>query len=258
MSSETLGTSLADYAPKYQHIDLRRDDDGVLVVTLHTDNDSLVWSSRAHDELAYAFNDIACDRQNRVVVLTGAGNNFCNDIDFASFSLASPADWNHTAFEGTRLVRNLMAIEVPVIAAVNGPARFHPELAAICDIVLAAETAVFQDAPHFGSGIIPGDGAQYLWPHILGPARGRYFLLMGQEIGAQQALEYGIVNEVVPAAQLRGRAIEVAKVIADKTDLTIRSTRLLMKRELDRIVNDQQGLGFPHQALAVIDMSWEK
>jgi len=256
MAIETLGASLAEYAPKYRHAKLDRDDDGILTVTLHTDGDSLVWSARAHDELAYLFTDIACDQENRVVVLTGAGDSFCNEIDFESFSLGTPQEWYHTAFEGKRLIKNFMAIEVPIIAAVNGPVTFHPELPAICDLVLVSETAVFQDAPHFASGIIPGDGAQYVWPYVLGPARGRYFLLTGQKLDAGQALEYGVVNEVLPQADVLARALEHARTIAAKTDLTIRSTRLLMKTELDRIVNDQQGAGFPHQALAVIDMSW--
>jgi len=62
--------------------------------------------------------------------------------------------------------------------------------------VLAADTALFQDAPHFMSGIVPGDGAHVVWPHLLGPNRGRYFLITGQELNARTAFEYGVVNEV--------------------------------------------------------------
>lgn len=255
MPMEILAAPLEAYADKYQNIKFERDDNGVLLVTLHTDGNSLVWTAKAHDELAYAFADIACDRGNRVVVITGAGDSFCDQIDFTSFSLVTPQDWYHIAFEGKRLVKNLLSIEVPVIAAINGPATIHPELPVLSDVTIASETVVFQDGPHFPSGIVPGDGVQFIWPHILGPNRGRYFLITGQEIGAQQALDLGVVNEVLPQGEVLPRALEHAQNIAGKTELAIRSTRLISKSEIDRLVNDQIHVGFPHQALAVMDMS---
>ncbi|MFX8645056.1 enoyl-CoA hydratase/isomerase family protein, partial [Acinetobacter baumannii] len=83
----------------------------------------------------------------------------------------------------------------------------HPEIPVLGDIVVASETTIFQDAPHFIGGIVPGDGAHVVWTHLLGPNRGRYFLLMGQEIGAAQALDYGIVSEVLPHDAVLGRAM---------------------------------------------------
>ena len=84
------------------------------------------------------------------------------------------------------------------------------------DVVLASETAYFQDGPHFPSGIVPGDGAHVIWPYVLGPNRGRYFLITGQELDAKTALEYGAVNEVLPAEKLLPRAWEIAEQIAAK------------------------------------------
>jgi enoyl-CoA hydratase/carnithine racemase len=103
-----------------------------------------------------------------------------------------------------------MDIEVPVIAAVNGPARIHPEIPVLADIVLASDTALFQDAPHFMSGIVPGDGAHVVWPHVIGANRGRYFLITGQELHAKQALDYGAVSEVLARERLLPRALELA------------------------------------------------
>jgi len=251
---EILAPSLAEYQDKYQHIKFERDDDGILEMTLHTGGDSLIWTARVHDELGYAFTDVSTDRENRVVVLTGSGDSFCAEIDFTTFGLATPLDWSHIAFEGRRLVRNLLDIEVPIVAAINGPATIHPEVPILSDITIASTTVVFQDGPHFPSGIVPGDGAQFIWPHLLGLNRGRYFLLTGQELDAQASLELGVVNEVLPQDQVLDRARELARGIASKTDLAIRYTRILMKRELDRLVHEQQGLGFPHTSLAAIDM----
>jgi enoyl-CoA hydratase/carnithine racemase len=254
MPMQILAKPLSEYADKYEHAKLERDENGVLLVTLHTEGKSLVWTAKAHDELSYLFTDIACDRENRVVVLTGAGDAFCDEIDFESFSLVTPRDWYHITFEGKRLVKNLLDIEVPVIAAINGPATIHPELPVLSDVIIASDTTTFQDGPHFPSGIVPGDGVQFIWPHILGPNRGRYFLITGQVLTAQEALTLGVVGEVLPQDQVLARALEHAANIASKTELAIRSTRILMKREIDRLVSEQQGVGFPHQALAVMDM----
>lgn len=173
-------------------------------MTLHTSGGSLVWSASAHDELAYCFTDVGADRENKVVIITGAGHDFCAEIDHASFSLTTAGAWDVVIDDGRRLLNNLLDIEVPVISAVNGPARVHPEIPVLSDTVIASETALFQDAPHFMRGTVPGDGGHVVWPHVLGPNRGRYFLLTGQELDARKALEYGVVNEVVPASPADG------------------------------------------------------
>lgn len=250
---EILGPKLSDYSEKYEHVAFNRED-GVLEVRLHTGDGPLVWTARAHDELAYCFNDVACDRENKVVLLTGTGDSFCSEIDFSTFGLASPQDWYHIAFEGRRLLRNLLDIEVPVIAAINGPATIHPEIPVLSDITIASDTVVFADGPHFPSGIVPGDGAHFVWPHLIGLNRGRYFLITGQEIDAAMALDYGLVNEILPQDKVLARARELAHQIAAKPELARRFTRILLKREMDRLVHEQLEMGFLHQAVAAMDL----
>jgi len=250
----SIAPTLDKYENKYENIALSRTDDGVLTVTLHTEGKSLIWTAQSHDELAYCFTDIACDPANAVVVLTGAGEAFCDQIDFSSFNLGTAGDWRHIIFEGQRMINNLLSIEAPVVAAINGPATIHPELAVLSDITVAAETTVFQDAPHFPSGIVPGDGAHLTWTHVLGPQRGRYFLLTGQELSARQALEYAVVNEVVPLDQVLPRAQELAATIAAKPAMARRYSRVLLTREIKRLLHDQLALGLTHEALAVLDL----
>lgn len=249
-----LSTPFAEYSKKYDNIWLEREG-GILEVTVHTGDGSLVWTSTSHDELAYCFNDIACDRDNKVVIITGTGESFCDEIDFSSFKLATPQDWDDIIFEGQRLLTNLVNIEVPVIAAVNGPITNHPELPVMCDIVLAADTATFQDGPHFPSGIVPGDGAHVIWPHVLGSNRGRYFLLTGQLLDARTAHEFGAVNEVLTSEQLLPRARELAAQIAAKPLLARRYTRTVLTRELKRVLHADLGFGLAHEALAAIDVA---
>ena len=244
----------ADYKDRYRNIALERSDDGVLLVRFHTNGGAFVWSEESHEELGYCFADIGSDRANRVVVMTGTGDVWCNEIDFASFHLDTPAEWDLTFYDGRKLLTNLLDIEVPVICAVNGPARFHPEIPVMSDIVIASDTALFQDAPHFIGGIVPGDGAHVVWTHLLGPNRGRYFLLMGQEIGAAQALDYGIVGEVLPADAVLGRALEIAHVFAGKTDLALRYSRVALTQRYKRLMDEGLSLGLGLEALAAIDL----
>jgi enoyl-CoA hydratase/carnithine racemase len=249
-----IAPTLDHYQDKYDHIRFERDEAGVLEVTVHTDGKSLVWTAQAHDELAYAFTDIACDAANRAVVLTGAGESFCSEIDFSSFSLGTAADWSQIIFEGQRLLQNLMGIEVPVIAAINGPATVHPEIPVLSDITIASDTTVFSDSPHFANGIVPGDGAHICWMHILGPQRGRHFLLTEQTLDAAKALDFGVVNEVLPADQVLPRAREIAARIAAKPPLGARYARVVLTREIKRLIHEQQALGLTHEALAALSL----
>src|SRR5262249_62103212 len=109
-------------------------------------------------------------------------------------------------WEGRPLLMNLLSIEVPVISAINGPAWRHSEIPLLCDIVLAAETARFQDSAHFTSEVVPGDGMHIVYPLLLGMNRGRYFLLTGQTLDAAEAMRLGLVAEVLPRDKLLPRA----------------------------------------------------
>ncbi|MBN9063987.1 MAG: crotonase [Rhizobiales bacterium 65-9] len=246
-------TKLADYQKKYRNAELTRDEDGVLLVRLGTRGESLVWSAEAHDELGCLFADIGADRANKVVVMTGTGDAWCASIDAASFKLSTAGDWDLVFWEGRRLLNNLMDIEAPVISAVNGPAIFHPEIPVLNDIVLAADGAYFQDAPHFMSGIVPGDGAHIVWPHVLGPNRGRYFLLTGQALSAADAKDYGAVAEVLPPDRLLDRAMELARDIAAKPTLTRRYARHALTQRIKRLLNEGLSMGLAVEALAAIE-----
>lgn len=241
------------YRDAFANIALQRDDDGVVTVRFHTEGGSLVWSGPAHDELGRCFAALAADRDIAAVILTGTGEDYCAEINAASFRLGTARDWDLTFHEGRRLLNALLAIEVPVIAAVNGPARIHPEIPVMADIVLASSTALFQDAPHFMSGIVPGDGAHAVWPHVIGANRGRYFLLTGQELSADQALAFGAVSEVLAPHALMPRAIEHARAIAAKPPLVRRYTRLALTQPLKRLMQADLGYGLAMEALAAID-----
>ena len=244
-------TRLADYADRFGDIRMERTD-GVLLVTFHTDGGSLRLSERSHRELGDAFAAIAADRDSRVVVLTGTGPDFLTEFDFAKRT-ETAADWDRVAFEGRRLIFNLMDIEVPVIAAVNGPATLHAEIALLSDVVVASETATFQDKAHVPRGTVPGDGVHVVWPLLLGPNRGRYFLLTGQTLTAHEALELGVVGEVLPPDEVLPRALALAAQLAASTPMTLRHTRMCLTMALKRQLHDMLGYGLALEGLAIVD-----
>jgi enoyl-CoA hydratase/carnithine racemase len=165
----------------------------------------------------------------------------------------SPRVWNHIYGNAKQLLMNLLDIEVPMIAAVNGPVFIHAELAVLCDIVLAAEHAVFQDAPHFLNGLVPGDGVHVVWPLVLGMNRGRYFLLTGQKLSAQEALRLGVVSEVLPAANLLPRAWELAEQLIKQPPLTLRYARVVLTQRLKQLMLENLGYGLALQGLGAND-----
>jgi len=245
-------TRLTDYEKKYRHIRIERRD-GILQMTLHSDGGALVWGGGPHEELSYAFADVGRDPENKLIILTGTGDSFCARLDEASLGKITAAAWDHLYSDAKRLVMNQLDIEVPMIAAVNGPAFVHAELAVLCDIVLASENAAFQDAPHVPSGLVPGDGVHVVWPLVLGPNRGRYFLLTGQKLSAHEALTLGVVNEVLPREKLMPRAWELAEQLTSRPRLTLRYARVAITQQLKKLMLDNLGYGLVLEGLGACD-----
>jgi enoyl-CoA hydratase/carnithine racemase len=136
--------------------------------------------------------------------------------------------------------------------------RLHSEHILLSDIVLATPSTVFQDKPHFDFGIAPGDGVNLLWPEVIGSIRGRYFLLTRQELDAQTAKEWGVINEIVPADKLLARAREIAEGLAKLPPLTTRYTRIALTQKLRRIIDGGIGYGLALEGISAADVARAK
>ena len=248
--------ALETYAGKYRNLKFDRDAQGVLTVTFHSDGKSLLWSAGAkdtiHADLPDAFHDIARDPDNRVVILTGVGEAFCADRDPRGYGKPTIAGFEEVYLEGRDILMTLMAIPVPVISAVNGPALIHAEMLALSDLVLAAEHATFADS-HISVGLVPGDGCHVVWPMLLGPNRGRAFLLTGDQITAQEGKALGFVHEVLAPADLMPRAMEHAHRLAALTPMTLRGTRTALTHHLRQRLFSELDRGLLLEGFAYVD-----
>ncbi len=247
-------TTLTDYVDAYEFAELERRGN-ILFLRLHTDDGPLVWAGDIHHRLASLFRDIGDDSENWVLILTGAGDRFIGDVGYGELSesdgpLRMVKEYDHHQQGSLQLLETLLDLDTLVICAVNGPVLVHSELALLSDIVLASETASFQDGVHFQTGGVPGDGVHTIYPLLLGQNRARYFLLMGEVIAAREALELGLVGEVLPPDELIDRAWEVAERFAQRPRLTLRFTRQALTLQLKRALQHDLAHGLMLEGLA--------
>jgi enoyl-CoA hydratase/carnithine racemase len=248
-------SSLETYQDAFPHAKLARSQQGVLEVLLHTNGGSLIFNGYAHEEFVELFHTIGQDAENRVVILTGAGEAFIDRIEPEGFDFFSPRGYDKIYREGKKVLANLLDILVPVIAAVNGPTTVHSEYVLLADIVIATPNTVFQDKAHFAFGVVPGDGIHSLWPEVIGSIRGRTFVLTQQTIGAEEARALGVISEIVARDRLLDRAREIAERLAKLPPLTASYTRVALTQKLRRVVDESVGYGLALEGISAADVA---
>ena len=240
------------YFDKYQTIAFERTDSGILTIRIHSDGGPVVYASNHHNDWVHAFFDISADRDNKVLIITGTGDEF-----IATEKWDLPYDkvehWDQIYWEGKRVLQNLLDIDIPVIGAINGAAHVHAEIGVLSDITLCSDNASFRDLPHVPGGVVPGDGVHVVWLELLGLNRGRYFLLTGQTLSAKEALDLGVVNEVLPREKLLARAMEHAENLLRMPEIARRYTRVVLTNRLKRLVQEGTGYGLVLEGAGIQD-----
>lgn len=211
--------------------------DGIATLTMNRPEERNALST---PDIFDAFED-ACariekDLSIRAVILTGAGPAFCAGgnvkqmRDKTGIAEGSPADIRATYRHGIqRLPLALMNLEVPTIAAVNGPAvGAGCDLACMCDIRIASETARFASS-FVKLGIIPADGGAWLLPRAVGASKAAEMIFTGDAFSAEAALEMGLVSSVTTAEGLMDEAMALAKRIAVNPPQALRMAKRLLK-----------------------------
>ena len=206
---------------------------------------------------AEACEAVNADQGVRCVVLTGAGRAFSAGGDLRAMQGRSDL------FEGSgveireryrrvvhRIVRSLYGLEVPLIAAVNGPAMgLGCDIAGLADLRVASEAASF-GVPFLKLGILPGDGGTWLMPRNVGYARSAELLFTGRTLDAATALEWGLVNRVVPADALMDEAMAMARGVAAQAPQALRMTKALLRQGRDATFDQILEMTAAMQALA--------
>src|SRR4029077_17620565 len=167
------------------------------------------------DELTESLRAAAAGHEIRAVVITGAGRGFCSGQDLRAASASGALDVCAILRDQyAPAIRAIRSMDQPVIAAVNGArAGAVFSLALACDLRVAAESATFVQA-FVRIGLIPDLASTYFLPRLIGPARAAELTMLGETVDAVRALELGIVNRVVPDAQLASTAAELAARLA--------------------------------------------
>ena len=250
-------TSAPAYFTAYENFALTRSDSGALTVRFHTNGGPVTFTGGIHSQFPRLLEDIAFDRDNQVVILTGTGDSFMSAIDGASLGdvtkpMASDIDY----MEGRRIVQRLADLEMPLIAAVNGPVSVHSEYALLADVIVVSDTTVFSDFPHLAFGIVPGDGVHIAWEEALGLNRARHLIMTGGSFTAQQALAWGAVAEVVPLAEVLTRAQAIAENLAARPQLLNRYIAVTIRQRLSRRMAEGAALGLSLEALTAANLPY--
>ena len=282
-------TKFEEYRDRYSDsFVLEKTDDGILLMRMHTNGDSVKWH-RVNYDAPNLFADVAGDRDVNIVIYTGTGENFNDDwrltdeekrarasvpeeVRQAKMKSADSSEaWQaalgslplsaetveEKGWYGRNRHNNMLDIDAIMIAAVNGPVSIHSELPFMCDIVLASEDAYFQDGAHFVANFSPGDGVQNVWPRAIGWHRWQYWQLLGQKITAQQAYEWGAVNEVLPKDRVLDRAWEIARYLTRYSPVNLRNTRRTFVQELKRAAVNDLSLGQHMELLCMTSIPHE-
>jgi len=188
-------------------------DGAVLTMTLNRPDVLNAFTAEMHRQLAGAFKE-ARDPEVRAVVVTGAGRGFCVGQDLNEFGEAARDIAGRLRRQYHPTVRAVRELEKPVLAAVNGPAAGAGlSFACACDLRIAAESATF--VPAFISiGLVPDMGGTFFTTRLLGPARAFEWMTSGRRLSAAEALDWGLVSEVVPDEHLAERAADRAAELA--------------------------------------------
>ena len=195
-------------------------------------------NSQIISELDIVFSEAANDPNLLVLIISGEGRAFVAGADIQEMASLNASEGEAFGKRGSDLFRKIETAEKPVIAAVNGFALGGGcELAIACDIRIAADNAKFGQ-PEVGLGITPGFGATVRMANLLGAAKAKELIFTGRVIDASEALSIGLVNKVVPAAELMNSTVEMANMIISKAPIAVRLSKKAINHAVDFPTDD--------------------
>lgn len=222
------------------------------VLTLTLDNPPMnSVQMELHNELSRIFHDVQVDHDADVVVLTGRGNVFSagGDIPNMQRRIDDPELFNRKNVEMKRIVFGLIELEKPIVCRINGDCMgLGATLALLCDLIVAVDTARIAD-PHVKMGYVAGDGGAIIWPQLIGFARAKEYLLLGDALTAVEAARIGLINHAVPAAELDEKVRSIVDRLANGATKATRWTKTAINLQLRQIAHAQLDASLAYEAL---------
>ncbi len=205
----------------------------VAKITLNRPDKLNALSPDLLEELKRAIEDAKADKEIRVMVITGSGRAFSAGADVGAMVDTTPFQAKESSLRGHMIFKMLEDLDIPVIAAINGYALGGGcELALACDIRIASEKA-WLGQPEINLGIIPGWGGCIRLPKQVGVAKAMEIILTGDRISAQEALQIGLVNKVVPEDKLEATVNEIAEKLASKPPIAVKLAKKVIRKGLE-------------------------
>jgi len=228
----------------YETIELRVED-AVAEITLNRPERLNAWNEQFGNELREAVLGDAADPAVRAVMITGAGRGFSSGADLKEMlergaSAEPPPQVGDLLRERYHpIIKGIRELPKPVVAAVNGPAvGIGCSLALACDLIWAAESAIFGLA-FVNIGLVPDGGSTFLVPVAVGKARALEMALLGEPVAAPQALDWGLINRVVPDGKLLDEARGLARRLAAGPTRSYANSKRALNNSLMKIMDEQ-------------------
>jgi enoyl-CoA hydratase len=227
----------------------------VATVTLNRPDQRNAVNAALHHEFEQIWLDLAQDRDVNAILLTGAGKAFSIGGDLTSRDKPTKSKGRGgrriVMADGRRVIENLLDVEQPIVAAINGDALgFAANVALLCDVTVAAETAKLADT-HVALGAVAGDGGAVIWPLLIGPNRAKEFLMLGDSLTGAEAARIGLVNYAVPTEEVLPKARALAQRLADGPTWAIRWSKLAVNKWLKQQANLIMDAGLAYEALTL-------
>ena len=230
----------------YETIEFRTED-SVAEITLNRPDRLNAWTDQLGTELRKAITEDAADDSVRAVLITGAGRGFSSGADVKEMLEQGSQGERPDVAKMLReryhpIIKGIRELPKPVVAAVNGPAvGIGCSLALACDLIWASESAIFGLAL-VNIGLAPDGGSTMLVPIAVGKARALQMALLGDPVSAEEALEWGLINRVLPDGKLMDETRELARRLAAGPTRSYANSKRMLNNSLMRIMDEQLDL----------------
>jgi len=216
----------------YENIIVKRQN-GIGILIMNRPEIRNAFITEIKEELLYALEDMEKDKDIKCIVITGEGRAFSAGGDLSALSEIKPLGGRKRLIDGVKLLHKVLEIEKPIIAAVNGPAAGSGcSFALACDMVLASDKAFFVQS-FVNVGLIPDFGAIHFLPLLIGPQRAKEMMFLGEKVSAEEALQIGLINKIIPSDKLMETTISIAENLAKKSPISIGLTKRMMNQHVN-------------------------